>query len=208
MVRVSLAGMWNDGSEAGDSSNGNGKPVATSRRTRNNSRHQTVPAGQPFNPPPAATKSIPLHPFAGISEIISPDGEVVSVADTDGVIDLGVKAKTVGGQWYQAELAARWSLWAMSEGVGKTRRVRGKRLVAKLEAAAEQWEQKVLLELWLQYPELAPQFLRIERLAPKLREVAKLLNSTGDEDFCDFRDRLLSACKGSTGAPTLTKEGG
>lgn len=160
----------------------------------------------PFGWPPATVIATPLG--IAVTEIISPlDNEVIPATDIDGMANTYGRCKEVGDACYRVQMLIRRVLWEQTEGVGKTRRLKGKERLVKLEAAADSWDQKVLKTLWEEYPSLAPQYLRIETIKPQLREVAKLHNTSGDEEFCDFRDRLLAACLGNASStPTITIE--
>lgn len=94
-----------------------------------------------------------------------------------------------------------------TEGDTVTRRLRGESLQAKVTLPGVKYDGRTLLELWAAYPQFRDQFLAIERVKVKAREVAKLAAmATDDPAFAAFRESLLAACRGREGLPTVKVE--
>lgn len=137
-------------------------------------------------------------------------GEILDPADAtyiDDLIDSYERISALDSKLYAAKCAIRQALADRTEGDAKTRRVAGKRRLVKLEFPGDKFEQSILKEAWQSYPQFRDEYLRIAEIAPKLREVKKLENLSGDESLCCFRDIVLSANKGNGGAlPTVKIE--
>lgn len=134
------------------------------------------------------------------------DGRVIENDDADSLIDAYEQAKEA------AEIIAQWqrklreSLASLSEGDTKTRRVRGKRRVAKVVTPDNSWDQSILREAWNSYPHLRDEMLKIGTLNVKAREYKKAVNTSGPDDFNQFVGMLKDAERPATGLPTVTIE--
>ena len=133
-------------------------------------------------------------------------GEIVDFDSIDDLIDSYERMKTLNDRLYAHIVICKQVLAKHTVGTTKTRRVIGERRAAKIEMPDDSWDNKTLKELWEQDQELAKQYLRIEKIAPQMREVKKLLASNGNEKFQNFRNRLLAANNGPSGNPTITIE--
>jgi hypothetical protein len=144
-----------------------------------------------------------------VSDVVSPiDGQIVDGNDIDGLITLYERLDAHDKEVYAAKLHIRQLLQGMSEGDGstKTRRVRGKHRQAKIEMPDDSWDQSVLKEAFFAFPQFRDEFIRIDRLAPKMKEVKKLANMSGADDLRTFRDMLLAANRGPSGVATIKIE--
>lgn len=148
-----------------------------------------------------------------IVSIVDPfEGEIIDLnaaesSDVDALITLYEKLDRINGQAYAVMLRIRERLANMAEGDAKTRRVRGKNRVAKIELSDVRFESAVLKQLWEEFPKLRDECLKIDAIGVKAREYAKLATTASDDpQFTAFRDRLTAACKGRTGTPALKIE--
>jgi len=133
-------------------------------------------------------------------------GEVVSVDDVDGLIDLYERIDAMDRQLWNVKRAVRESLAGLTEGEAKTRRVRGHRRAAKVVMPDDSWDQATLREAWTSYPQYREEALRIATFAPRLREWKKMVNTSGPPEFEAFRDLVGRANRGPVGAPTIKVE--
>lgn len=134
-------------------------------------------------------------------------GEIYAPDDIDGLIDLYERAKHFNDQAYSVQIAARVALAALTEGAAKTRRLQGERRKCVVEMPSDTWEQRVLKELWQEFPKIAEKYLRIETIGVRLTEFKKLVNTSSNQaDLIEFRNRLSAACRGATGTPTVKLE--
>lgn len=148
---------------------------------------------------------------AALNEICCPlSGELVQRSDADGLIDvldrLQKYRREQGAAIYACELAVREALAALTEGDAKTRRIAGRRRKAKVEFAADSYDQTILREAFHAYPAYRDAYLKVESIKPKLIEIKKLTNTTGPADLMLFRDMILNANRGAVGTPTVTIE--
>ena len=144
---------------------------------------------------------------AGPDEIQSPlDGELVDVTDIDALISLYERVDQFDKQCFRCKQLIREALGNLTEGDAKTRRVQGEQRKAKLEFPSDNWDQSILREAFQSYPQYRDEFLRIEKLAPRLRDVRKLINTTGSDALNTFRDMVVGARRPSTAPPTLKIE--
>ncbi len=146
----------------------------------------------------------------GLDEIMNPfTGEVVRVDDVDGLIGLYEGLDKVNKQAYAVLCRVREKLATHAEGDARTRRVRGVKRKAVLEFQSESFHQSDLKALWTEYDgeSFREEVLKIDTIGVKLREYRKLINTSGDERFTEFRDKLTRACKGAVGLPTVKVEG-
>jgi hypothetical protein len=144
------------------------------------------------------------------SEIVNPfTGEITRIGDVDGLISLYEGLDKVNKRAYAVMQRVREAMASHAEGDAKTRRIRGEKRRAVLTFPSESFEQSGLKELWAEFEgeTFCAEVLKIDSIGVKLREYKKLINTSGDERFNDFRDRLSQSCKGAIGLPTVKIEG-
>lgn len=124
----------------------------------------------------------------------------------DGLIDLYETLTNERNQLDSVIYSIRTMIQAASAGEKKTRRVQGERRRVKLEMPPDSWDQAALKTAWHDFPQHAERLLRIDRLSPRLREVAKLENTSGTRDFQVFRGIILGARREATRPATITIE--
>lgn len=155
------------------------------------------PLARPWNPnePPPTEIQCPLT------------GEMVSLSDVDGLIDLYERVDAFDKKLYAVKLAVRHMLGQMVvDCESKTRYVQGRRRKGKLTLPDETWDNSILKEAWFSFPKLASIYLRISEIKPNLREVKKLLKTSGDKSVEVFRDMVARARREPSGEPTLKIE--
>lgn len=133
-------------------------------------------------------------------------GEIISLADVDAMIDAYERIKQINDQAYACQVQLRNALAALTEGDTKTRRVRGKRRAAKIEMPGDSYDQKALKHIWESFPQLRDECLKIDTIGIKSREYKKIVGTTGEGEFNDFRDLLTKANRGPTGTASVTIE--
>jgi hypothetical protein len=133
-------------------------------------------------------------------------GEIVSLDDIDGMIDLYENLKEKSDAAYACLIALRVALAKKTEGDARTRRIRGKRRAAKIEIPADSWDQSLLKESWNSYPQYRDQVLKIDTIGVQIREFKKIVNTSGPADFEQFRNMVTQANRGPTGTPTVKVE--
>jgi hypothetical protein len=143
-----------------------------------------------------------------MSEIDDPiTGEIIDTESIDHMLDRFSAIKEYHARLNLTLLLLREAIAAKAEGDGVTRRVAGRYWRARVTMPDERFDQSTLRRLWVEYPELAQEYLRVAALDVKRVEVKKLINTSSDqEDFKAFRSALLSANEGRKGAPTITIE--
>jgi len=142
-----------------------------------------------------------------VDDIISPlDGEAIEPDDVDGLIDLYEQIDALDERLYTTKLQIREALAAQSEGDKKTRRVAGHRRRAKLTFPSDGWDNSILKEAWESYPQFRDEYLRINKIDPRVREVKKLIDTAGPPDLTSFRDMVSSAQREATSPPTVKIE--
>jgi hypothetical protein len=141
-----------------------------------------------------------------VSDIILPDGEVIRDTDVDTMADAYRCLGAQIGRCQAARFRIALALASLSPGDQKTRRVRGERLRVKVEMPDDSWSAGDLHNLWDNYPEYAPLYLTFSGFRVIAREVKKLANEQGPPRFNEFREALLAANRGPTGAPRITVE--
>ena len=135
-------------------------------------------------------------------EIMDPmTGEVINGRDPDAMCEALQRIQAQVAQLRSAELSLRHALGELAMSEARTSHVVGRRFRATIERPAATWDNATLRRLWDEMPE-ARAYLRIERVAPALREIAALKKSNGPGVEA-FREALLAAEKPSTGAPTV-----
>lgn len=139
--------------------------------------------------------------------IIDPTtGEVIDRKNVDQLAEAYGRIDAAYREMGDSLKSIRMAFAELSYGDARTRRVRGERHRVRLEMPANTWNQKKLREAWDDFPAIAQEFIRIERLAPKLREVKKIQEESGPRDFLAFRKLLLEAEEPSNAPPRVTLE--
>ena len=163
-------------------------------------------APRPVSKSPAAV--LPADDQPDFSEIECPlSGELVSIKDADGLIDLYERLKAKNDAIYSAIVRCRQALADLTEGDAATRRVQGKRRRAKITMPDVSFEQAELKALWNSHPKLALEYLKISQIAVQMTPYKRLVNTSSPEpDFTYFRDALTKACKGRVGTPSVAVE--
>lgn len=135
-------------------------------------------------------------------------GEQIEVSNVDAMAEAYDRMEQRRTELEGAMKAIRIAIAALSAGdaKSKTRRVRGERHTVKIELPDAHWDQSALKTAWEQYPELAREYVRIERFAPKLREITKLRNTEGSGVFPSFKALVLGAEQAPTALPRITIE--
>ncbi len=157
---------------------------------------ETAPLAAPPQTPPTTC------------EIIDPlTGEVIDREDNDALISAYERVNRT----YNKLKAVRVQLAiAMAErtvpGEKRTRRLAGHLRLAKIEMPGDYFAQDLLKEAWNSYPHLRDQYLRIAQIDPKLTEVKKLWETSGEPDLESFKRILAQARQPSTATPTITIE--
>ena len=161
---------------------------------------------------PAGLSSFGVDPLAVDSrrEIISPfDREIIDLDDsksTDKLIGLLEQIKNTEKQLYAVKPLVVRELAARTEGDAKTRRVMGDDRLAKVTMPDLSWDQGILKEAWNSYPKFRDMCLKIGEITVALRDWKKIENTTGGDDFNQFRDMVKAACRGAIGSPSITIE--
>lgn len=142
-----------------------------------------------------------------ISQIVDPiTGEVLSSNDVDQLLEAYERIDAADKKLFAAKMFIRHSIGQLTTGSAKTRRVRGKTWQCAVEMADTNWDQSVLKELWNSYPVQSQEFLKIESIAIRKREVKKLMEMTGEPDLETFKKILRSAEKPATALPRIIIE--
>lgn len=133
-------------------------------------------------------------------------GELIELT-ADQLIDaferLDRHAKHVNAGLYEI----RRELLKLAQGDAKTRRLRhadGRTLVLTL--PGESWDQSKLKEVANSYPELAKEFLRIEKYAVNILAYKKAANTTSTDAYMNAVKMIRDACRPSTAPPTVRIE--
>lgn len=100
-----------------------------------------------------------------------------------------------------AEQSLRRAIGALALGERRTEHVVGHEWRATVERPATTWDRSTLKRIWEQH-EAARRYLRIEAIAPQLREVDQLRRSSGPGVEA-FREELLAAERPSEAAPVV-----
>lgn len=133
-----------------------------------------------------------------------------SICDTDDIDSMLLSVNDAKQQLddlksYEDMLRRR--LGELAEGKTKTRRVRGKSHVGKIEMPDDGWDQTILKESWNSYPQFRDEFLKIATIGVKAVEFKKLREmSTDDAAFGSFKSMLEASVRPATGAPRVTME--
>ncbi len=134
-------------------------------------------------------------------------GELIDPTDADAMAEAYDRMEALAGDLAGAMKAIRVAFGDLaSEGDAKTRRVRGAKHRVKVEMPSPTWNQAALRQAWREWPQIAPEFIRIDRFGVRLREVAKIKNEAGGTDFAAFRRLLLGAEEAPTAPPRIVIE--
>lgn len=144
-----------------------------------------------------------------VPEIVDPlTGELIEADNLDALIDLHERCKREAEKIYVARTLAAKALALATTGEAKTRRLvtaTGRKI--KIEMPSPTWDNARLKRLWASYPDIRDTYLRIEAIAPQLREVNKLRETTcQDGALVAFKTLLLGAEKPATGTPRVVVE--
>lgn len=123
------------------------------------------------------------HPFTWVE---------VDSTDVDKICDAYLEVKQEIEKLRAFEYALRFRLEAMTDSDAKTRRVFGDKYEVKLTMPDDYWSQTTFKECVKQFPQMSETYLRISAYAPNLKEVKKLENASGSEEFMRFKSLLLS----------------
>ena len=152
----------------------------------------------------------PESPPGDPAEIINPfTGEVVATTDIDGLVDMleqlckSENAAALAKREITAALVAKTDAEKITT---KTRRVRGNLRRVKITMPDTSWDQGILKEVFNAWPQWRDTFLRIERLAPKMKEINKARSESGPEDYNACVQMIVKAEKPSTGMPSISIE--
>lgn len=139
-------------------------------------------------------------------ELIDPlTGEILE--DVDSMIDSYERLKKHGDRIYAVRQEIARRLAEMTEGELKTRRLRGKKRAVKITMPDSYYSQPLLKEAWNSFPGFAPEYLRIDSIGVKKREVKKLEGTTGEKDFEMFKSLVQRANQGpGNGTPRISIE--
>ena len=145
------------------------------------------------------------------TELMNPvTGALVSLDDIDSLILGCNECKTQIDELNTFYRTLREAAWAKTTGSTKTRRLKGRQYQAKLEEGYRSPVGAILKEAWNAYPQFRDKYLRIGKVDPQMREVAKLKSMTSDDPaFAQFKQMIDDAItKGTVGVPTVSMEGG
>lgn len=145
------------------------------------------------------------------TEIINPvTGALVNLDDIDSLILGCDECKRLISELEIFYRTLREAAWAKTSGTTKTRRLKGKKYQAKLEQGTRHPVGAILKEAWNSYPQFREKYLRIGKIDPQMREVAKLEGMASDDpSFNQFKGMIKDAIeKGSEGLPTVSLESG
>lgn len=142
------------------------------------------------------------------NHIASPlDGRLIDKADPDAIIDAYEEAKQALDSLYQYQRELRAAAAELvKDGDGKTRRIKGRKRLAKLTMPTESWNQSILKEVWNSYPDKREELLRISTLAVNKRNFKKAVTTIGPDDYNNFVKMVQSAEVPPSGLPTITIE--
>jgi hypothetical protein len=159
--------------------------------------------------PIAASEPAPRQaPLASDDDIVCPlTGEVIAPDDIDGLIAMLDRVKSIGDRLYAVQMRLRNLLASKTEGDAVTRRIRGKKRLAKVTMPDVSFEQSILKELWNSHPQLAQEYMKIGTIDVRMREYKKLVDTASEEaNFTFFRNALTRACRGRIGTPRVDVE--
>lgn len=144
------------------------------------------------------------------NEVLDPEtGELIDANDIDGLAGLLGRLRAKRDELYApiATVERFLASHAPADDGPRTKRVRGKERTVKIEHPGPSWNNSMLKEAWNSYPKYRDEYLRLERVAPKVREVKKLQETTAvEKDFETFQNMVLDAEQEPTGKPRITVE--
>jgi hypothetical protein len=138
-------------------------------------------------------------------EILNPfSGEPVDGNDVDGLIDLLEEIREQEDRLHAARSAivAALANKAPQTGDSKTSHLRGLRRCVRIEYP-DAWSQRILRQVWEQFPERCQEFMRIASFGVRLRAYAELQTESGPDSFQRMRELLLSANRGPVPRVTI-----
>lgn len=146
-----------------------------------------------------------------MEKIINPmTGEIVDES-IDALISLIKEADEVICLLTQEKAKAKQKLLnkASFESGSNTARVYGDNFKCKIEMPSKVlWDQKSLENLYNKpsFARISHDVIKIDSYRVNMREYKKIINSSGDPIFNEFRDCLKSSNLGTTGSPRVTIE--
>lgn len=148
---------------------------------------------------------------AADAELMNPvTGAIVNVDDIDSLILGCDECKRQLDELNAFYRTLREAAWSKTTGTTKTRRLKGRKYQAKVVQGDVYPVGAILKEAWNAYPQFAPKYLRIGKIDPQMREVAKLKGMTSDDPaFVQFKGMIEDALtKGTEGLPVVSLEHG
>lgn len=145
------------------------------------------------------------------TEIINPvTGAIVNTDDIDSLILGCDECKKLMNELKTFDHTLREIAWSKTAGTTKTRRLKGKKYQAKVEEGPRYPVSSILREAWNSYPQFREQYLKISKVDPQMREVAKLKSMTSDDPaFGQFKGMIENAiANGTDGLPSVSLETG
>ena len=141
------------------------------------------------------------------NELLDPvTQEIIDLNSLDEMVDAYRRLKPQMEKIQNSMYILRKSIGAMTQGETKTRRVRSDRYKVKVELPSTTFEQSMLKEAWNPYPIYREDYLKIDTIGVKRRELDKMRGTTGSDAFGSFRKMVLDAERESWQAPTVTIE--
>lgn len=133
--------------------------------------------------------------------------ELIDTTDPDALADAVVRCGQLMGELSFVRAECSRMLAELSSGDAKTRRLvtPGGRTL-KIEMPSTTFDGKTLKALWDSHAELARQYLRIASIEVQRREVDKLRNTSGPEQFEKFKALVLGAERPPSGTPRIVVE--
>ncbi len=134
--------------------------------------------------------------------------ELVDLNDIDSVIQGCVDIKEIIADAKDFDAMLRERAVEFTTGDKQTRRIRGKKLQAKIVMGTVRPVNAILKEAWQAYPQFRDGFLKISSISMQKRETKKLVDLvTDDKAFESFASMVLAAeAQGTEGAATVTAE--
>ena len=151
----------------------------------------------------------PATATAEPGEVFDPcTGELVSTDDIDGLADLLIRCRERRDYLYVAIHEAERAIVAKApaDDGPKTKRVKGKTKTLKIEHPSAAWDSGKLREAWEAYPDFRDEYLAISSIKPRIREVKKLKETSGEPPFLQFRSMVCGAEKAPTASARITIE--
>lgn len=133
-------------------------------------------------------------------------GEVIDPTNADHLIAAWERLKMRIEQLEAYKALYTMAIDGLTRHEAKTERVCGATRQVVVEHPGVDFDQATLKRLWEMKPELAKQYLRIERVGVQAREYDKLHRMSGPPDLEAFRRELMSAEKPSNRRPSIRIE--